>query len=157
MLLCAPPLLQTIFWISTTPEPRYFSSTSWLFLPAPVLGLIAERSIAFASAIAHLYLRAVSMAGLLARTAWVWAALDEKFPEIARLRMTEHANTSGLLHYAPLEGIQCFDHSLPSPSGKLSDIELLDPAAGIAGGFRSTHGKKEPRQPGRERRNMPSP
>jgi hypothetical protein len=74
-----------------------------------------------------------------------------------RLRMTEHTNTSGLLHSAPIEGNQSFDHSLPSWSGKLSDIELLAPAARITGGFRSTHGKKEARQPGRERRNMPSP
>jgi hypothetical protein len=52
--------------------------------------------------------------------------------------MTEHANTSGLLHYAPIAGNPSFDHSLPSSSGKLSDIELLDPVAGIAGALRST-------------------
>jgi hypothetical protein len=74
-----------------------------------------------------------------------------------RLRMTEHTNTSGLLHSAPIEGNQSFDHPLQSPSGKLSDVELLDPAVGIAVGFHSTHGKKEARQPGRERRNVPSP
>jgi hypothetical protein len=57
--------------------------------------------------------------------------------------MTEHANTSGLLYYAPIEGNQSFDHPLPSSSGKLHGIELLNPAVGIAGGFRSTQGKKE--------------
>jgi hypothetical protein len=55
--------------------------------------------------------------------------------------MAEHANTSGLLYYAPVEGNQSFDHALPSSSGKLHAIELLDPAVGMAGGFRSMRGK----------------
>ena len=53
MLLCAPLLLHTIFWISTAPEPRYFGSTPWLFAVAPLLALIAaQRSIAFVSVLA---------------------------------------------------------------------------------------------------------
>ena len=69
MLLCAPLLLHTIFWISTAPEPRYFGSTPWLFAVAPLLGLIAaQRSIAFVSVLANLYLCAVPMAGLMVST-----------------------------------------------------------------------------------------
>jgi hypothetical protein len=128
ILLCAPLLLHAIFWISTAPEPRYFGSTPWLFAAAPFLSLIAaERSIAFVSALANLYLCAVPMAGLMASTAWVCATPEVKFPEISQPHMAEHANTSGLLYYAPVEGNQSFDHTLPSSSGKLHAIELLDP------------------------------
>ena len=142
ILLCAPLLLHAIFWISTAPEPRYFGSTPWLFAAAPFLSLIAaERSIAFVSALANLYLCAVPMAGLMASTAWVWATPEVKFPEIPQPHMAEHANISGLLYYAPVEGNQSFDHTLPSSSGKLHAIELLDPAVGMAGGFRSMRGK----------------
>lgn len=147
MLLCAPLLLHTIFWISTAPEPRYFGSTPWLFAAAPILGLIAaDRSFAFLSAIANLYLCAVPMAGLILDTGWAWAAPDAKFPEIPRPSMAKHANNFGLLHYAPIEGNQSFDHTLPSSSSKLHDIGLLDPAAGIAGGFRPI-GEKEMQRP----------
>jgi hypothetical protein len=144
MLLCAPLLLHTIFWISTAPEPRYFGSTPWLFAAAPLLCLIAaEQSIGSVSAITNLYLCAVPIAGLMVSTAWAWATPETKFPEIPRPRMAEHANTSGLLYYAPIEGNQSYDHMLPSSSGKLHRIELLDPAVGMAAGFRSTHGRKE--------------
>jgi hypothetical protein len=144
MFLCAPLLLHTVFWISTAPEPRYFGSTPWLIAAAPVLALIAaDRSMGLVTAIASLYLCAVPMAGLMTATAWAWAIPETQFPEIPRARMTEHANTSGLLYYAPIEGNQSFDHLLPSSSGKLHGIELLNPAVGIAGGFRSTQGKKE--------------
>ena len=158
MLLCAPILLHTIFWMSTAPEPRYFGSTPWLFAVAPFLGLIAaQRSIAFMSVLANLYLCAVPMAGLMVSTAWAWATPEEKFPEIPRPRMLEHANTSGLLYYAPVEGNQSFDHTLPSSSGKLHAIELLDPVVGMAGGFRSTPGKKNAAQTERGRPNIVSP
>jgi hypothetical protein len=76
-------------------------------------------------------------------TAWAWAAPDEKFPEIPQPRMAEHENAFGLVYYAPIDGNQSFDHSLPSSSGKLHHIELRDPAAGMAGGFRSSHDKTE--------------
>jgi hypothetical protein len=144
MLLSAPLLVHTIFWISTAPEPRYFGSAPWLFAAAPILGLIAaERSMAFVSALANLYLCAVPIAGLMVTTAWAWATPEVKFPEIPRPPMAEHANASGLLYYAPSEGNQSFDHTLPSSSGKLYDIELLDPALGMAGGFRSKQGRRQ--------------
>jgi hypothetical protein len=89
------------------------------------------------SAIAKLYLCAVPLAGLVVTTAWAWATPETNFPEIPRPRMEKHAHTSGLVYYAPSEGNQSFDYLLPSSSGKLYDIELLDPALGMAGGFRS--------------------
>lgn len=148
ILLCAPLLFHTIFWISTAPEPRYFGSTPWLFAAAPILGLIAaDGSFAFLAAIFNLYLCAVPMAGLIVDTGWVWAAPDAKFPEIPRPSMAKHATDFGLLHYAPIEGNQSFDHTLPSSSSKLRDIGLLDPAAGIAGGFRPMRGEEEAKRP----------
>ena len=69
ILLSAPLLLHTVFWILTAPEPRYFGSTPWLFAAAPILGVIAaDRSLAFLSALANLYLCAVPMAALAVET-----------------------------------------------------------------------------------------
>lgn len=48
----------------------------------------------------------------------------------------KHTNGFGLLYYAPVEGNQSFDSTLPCSNKNLYDIRLLDPAAGIAGGFR---------------------
>jgi hypothetical protein len=86
MLLGAPPLLQTIFWISTRPDPRYFSSTPWLFLPAPVLGLIARRSdpLPWRRRSPISICRSVD-GGPAGEDAMGLGGLDEKFPEIPRL------------------------------------------------------------------------
>jgi hypothetical protein len=51
--------------------------------------------------------------------------------------MAEYKNALGLSYYAPIEGNQTFDHALPSANRKLHDIGLINPAAGISGGFRS--------------------
>jgi hypothetical protein len=137
MLLCAPLLLHTIFWIATAPEPRYFGSTPWLFAAAPMLSFIAaEQSLAFLCAIANLYLCAVPMAGLLVESSWQWAMPESKFPEIPRSKMAQHTNPVGLSYYAPTEGNQTFDNALPCANRSVRDIGLLNPAAGIAGGFR---------------------
>jgi hypothetical protein len=69
--------------------------------------------------------------------------MSSRFVIALRPRMAEHANTSSLLYYAPIEENQSFDHTLPSSSGKLHDIELLDSAVGMAGGFRRSRGRKE--------------
>jgi hypothetical protein len=137
ILLSAPLLLHTIFWILTAPEPRYFGSTPWLFAATPILGLVAvDQSLAFLSALANLYLSAVPMAALTLETQWAWAMPDPKFPEIPRSKMAEHSNHFGLTYYAPVEGNQSFDNPLPSANRHLHDIGLLDSTAGIAGGFR---------------------
>ena len=137
MLLSAPLLLHTVFWILTAPEPRYFGSTPWLFAAAPILGLIAiEQSLAFLSALANLYLCAIPMAALTLETQWAWAAPDPKFPEIPRSNMAEYRNRFDLSYYAPVEGNQSFDNPLPSANRRLYDIGLLDSTTGIAGGFR---------------------
>ena len=137
LLLCAPLLMHTVFWILTAPEPRYFGSTPWLFAVAPILSFIAaEQSLAFLCAIASLYLCAVPMAGLILDTRWQWATPDSQFPEIPRSKIAEHTNPLGLKYYAPSEGNQSFDHALPCANKSVQDIELLSPAAGIAGGFR---------------------
>jgi hypothetical protein len=145
MLLCAPLLLHTVFWISTAPEPRYFGSTPWLFAAAPILGLIAaDQSFAFLSAMANLYLCAVPMAALTLETRWAWATPDAMFPEIPRSSMAEHRNRFGLHYYVPVDGNQSFDNALPSSNRDLHDIGLLDPAAGIAGGFRPIDEREVP-------------
>ena len=137
MLLCAPLLLHTIFWILTAPEPRYFGSATWLFAVAPALGLVAaDRSSVFLAAIANLYLCAVPMAGLFWETKWIWAAPDPRFPDIPQAELVELQNSFGLRYYVPTEGNQSFDSELPASNRSLADIALLDPAAGIAGGFR---------------------
>jgi hypothetical protein len=41
-----------------------------------------------------------------------------------------------LSYYAPTEGNQTFDNALPCANRGVRDIGLLNPAAGIAGGFR---------------------
>jgi len=147
MLLSAPLLLHTIFWISTAPEPRYFGSTPWLFAASPILALIAaEQSFVFLSAIANLYLCAVPMAGLMLETRWAWASADERFPEIPRSNMAEYTNSFGLNYHAPIDGNQSFDNVLPCSNRRLHDVGLLDPAAGIAGGFRPI-GEKEMQRP----------
>ncbi|HEY6675829.1 MAG TPA: hypothetical protein VIZ87_03515 [Terrimicrobium sp.] len=58
--------------------------------------------------------------------------------------MAEHANTSGLLYYAPIEGNQSYDHMLPSSSGKLHGIELLDPAVGMVPAFAVPTAERKP-------------
>lgn len=137
MLLSAPLLLHAIFWISTAPEPRYFGSTAWLFAAAPILSFIAaEQSLAFLCTIANLYLCAVPMAGLILATGWQWASPDGQFPEIPRSKMAQHMNPFGLSYYAPIEGNQSFDNALPCANRSVQGIGLLNPAAGIAGGFR---------------------
>ncbi len=138
MLLCAPLLLHAVFWIATAPEPRYFGSAAWLFAAAPILGLLAvEHSFASLAAIANLYICAVPLAGLILETSWAWGTPNARFPEIPRSPMAEYENALGLSYYAPIEGNQTFDHELPSANRKLHDIGLINPAAGISGGFRS--------------------
>jgi hypothetical protein len=137
LLLCAPLFLHTIFWISTAPEPRYFGSTPWLFAAAPILSFVAaEESLAFFCLVANLYLCAVPMAGLLVETSWQWAKPDRRFPEIPRSKLAEHTNSAGLRYYAPIEGNQSFDNTLPCANRSVAEIGLLNPAAGISGGFR---------------------
>jgi hypothetical protein len=136
-LLCAPLAVDLVFWFLTAPEPRYFGSAPWLFAIAPILGIVAAQdSLVFLSAIANLYLCAVPMAGLVWETKWVWAAPDPKFPEIPQAGLVELQNSFGLRYYAPSEGNQSFDSALPASNRSLPDIGLLDPAAGMAGGFR---------------------
>jgi len=147
MFLCAPLLLHTIFWILTAPEPRYFGSAPWLFAAAPVLSFIAaEQSLVLLSAMANLYLSAVPMAGLILETRWIWATPDPNLPEIPRTNMVEFTNRHSLHYYAPNEGNQSFDSALPSSNRSIPDIGLLDPAVGIAGGFRpvSDEGREAP-------------
>ena len=140
LLLCAPLAAATVFWFSTAPEPRYFGSAPWLFAIAPVLALIAAQdSLVALFAIANLYLCAVPMAGLFWETKWIWVAPDLRFPEIPRAGLVELQNSFGLRYYAPREGNQSFDSALPASNRPLADIGLLDPAAGIAGGFRPMH------------------
>ena len=137
--------LHTTFWILTAPEPRYFGSAAWLFASTPILGLIAaQRSFAFLSALANLYLCAVPMAGLILDTRWAWATPDPKFPEIPRASLAEFQNSFGLRYYAPIEGNQSFDSALPASNSRLANIGLLDPAAGIAGGFRPIERRSTP-------------
>jgi hypothetical protein len=137
LFLCAPLFLHTIFWISTAPEPRYFGSTPWLFAAAPILSFIAaEGSLAFLCLVANLYLCAVPMAALLVETSWQWMMPDPRFPEIPRSRMTERTNPVGLRYYAPIKGNQSFDNPLPCANRSVANIGLLNPAAGISGGFR---------------------
>jgi hypothetical protein len=148
LLLSAPLFLHTVFWISTAPEPRYFGSTPWLFAAAPILSFIAaEQSLAFLCLVANLYLCAVPMAGLLVNTSWHWAKPDPRFPEIPRANMAEHTNSTGLRYYAPIEGNQSFDNALPSANRSVVNIELLNPAAGMVGGFRPVgqHGRNAER------------
>jgi hypothetical protein len=136
-LLCAPLVVDTVFWFLTAPEPRYFGSAPWLFAIAPALGLIAaQHSLVCLSAIANLYLCAVPMAGLFWETKWIWASPDSRFPEIPQAGLVELQNNFGLRYYAPSEGNQSFDSALPASNRSLSDIGLLNPAAGMAGGFR---------------------
>ncbi len=140
LLLCAPLAAATVFWFFTAPEPRYFGSAPWLFAIAPVLALIAAQdSLVALFAIANLYLCAVPMAGLFWETKWIWAAPDLRFPEIPQAGLVELQNSFGLRYYAPSEGNQSFDSALPASNRPLADIGLLDPAAGIAGGFRPMH------------------
>jgi hypothetical protein len=149
LFLCAPLFLHTIFWISTAPEPRYFGSTPWLFAAAPILSFIAaEESLAFLCLVANLYLCAVPMAGLLINTSWQWAKPDPRFPEIPPSNMAEHTNLAGLRYYVPIKGNQSFDNALPCANRSIADIGLLNPAAGIAGGFRpiGEHGINAKRQ-----------
>jgi hypothetical protein len=137
ILLSAPLLLHTVFWILTAPEPRYFGSTPWLFAAAPILGLVAvDQSLTFLSALANLYLCAVPMAALTLETQWAWATPDPKFPEIPRSNMAQHSNHFGLHYYAPVEGNQSFDNALPCANKSVHDVGLLNPTAGISGGFR---------------------
>ena len=137
VLLWAPLVLDTAFWLLTAPEPRYFGSAAWLFAIAPILGLIAAQdSLVFLAAMANLYLCAVPMAGLVWDTKWIWLTPDPQFPEIPRASLAEFQNSLGLRYYAPNEGNQSFDSALPASNRSLPDIGLLDPAAGIAGGFR---------------------
>ena len=129
--------MHTIFWILTAPEPRYFGSTTWLFAAAPILSFIAaEESLAFLCLVTNLYLCAVPMAALLVDTSWQWAKPDPRFPEIPRSNMAERTNPAGLRYYAPVEGNQSFDNTLPCANRSVEDIGLLNPAAGISGGFR---------------------
>ena len=51
--------------------------------------------------------------------------------------MAEHTNSAGLRYYAPVEGNQSFDNTLPCANRSVEDIGLLNPAAGISGGFRA--------------------
>jgi hypothetical protein len=137
LMLCAPILLHTLFWMSTAPEPRYFGSTPWLFAAAPILSLIAaDGSLVFLCLVANFYLCAVPMAGLLVDTSWQWAKPDTRFPEIPRSNMAERTNPAGLRYFAPIEGNQSFDKTLPCANRSVANIELLNPAAGISGGFR---------------------
>ena len=76
------------------------------------------------------------MAGLFWETKWIWAAPDSRFPQIPQAALVELKNSFGLRYYAPSVGDQSFDSALPASNKSLSDIGLLDPAAGIAGGFR---------------------
>ena len=69
-------------------------------------------------------------------TKWIWAAPDPRFPDIPQAGLVESQNSFGLRYYAPRKGDQSFDSALPASNRSLSDIGLLDPAAGIAGGFR---------------------
>ena len=135
-LLCAPLVVDTVFWFFTAPEPRYFGSAAWLFTIVPVLGLIAaHESLVSLSAVLYLYLCAVPMVTLFWETKWVWAAPDPRFPEIPQPALVESENSFGLRYYEPSEGNQSFDSALPASNRSISDIGLLDPAAGIAGGF----------------------
>ena len=137
MLLCVPLAVETAFWLLTAPEPRYFGSAAWLFAITPILGLIAAQgSLVLLAAIANLYLCAVPMAGLFWETKWIWAAPDPRFPDIPQAGLVEFQNSFGVRYYAPNEGDQTFDSALPASNRSLSNIGLLDPAAGIAGGFR---------------------
>ena len=137
VLLCAPLAAATVFWFLTAPEPRYFGSAPWLFAIAPGLALIAAQdSLVFLSAIANLYLCAVPMAGLFWETKWIWAAPDSRFPEIPQAGLVELQNSFGLRYYAPSEGNQSFDSELPASNRSIPYVGLLDPDAGIAGGFR---------------------
>jgi hypothetical protein len=136
-LISAPLVVDTVFWFLTAPEPRYFGSAPWLFAMAPILGMIAAQdSLVFLSAIANLYLCAVPMAGLFWETRWIWVAPDPRFPEIPQAGLVESQNSFGLRYYLPTQGNQSFDSELPASNRSLADIGLLDPAAGIAGGFR---------------------
>jgi hypothetical protein len=145
-LLCAPLFLHTLFWISTAPEPRYFGSTPWLFAAAPILSFIAaEQSLTFLCLVANLYLCAVPMAGLLMDTSWQWAKPDSRFPEIPRSKMVERTNPAGWRYFAPIEGNQSFDNTLPCANRSVANIGLLNPAAGISGGFRPMCAREGPR------------
>lgn len=143
ILLCAPLLLDGIFWFLTAPEPRYLGSATWLFASAPILGLLAtEESLARPAALTNLYLSAVPLAAIIVQTAWVWTRPEPTFPEIPRKEMIEVTNPFNLRYYAPSDGNQSFDNVLPSSNTRLHDVGLLNPAAGIAGGFCPMDGRK---------------
>ena len=106
----------------------------------PSIGVAAKSqvvaSLAFLCVIVNLYLCAVPMAGLIMEMSWQWTAPDQKFPEIPHSKMAQRTNSLGLSYYAPTEGNQSFDNALPCTNKSVGDIGLLNPAAGIAGGFR---------------------
>jgi hypothetical protein len=153
MLLCAPLFLDAIFWFLTAPEPRYLGSATWLFASTPILALLAtEESLARPAALTNLYLTAVPLAGMIVQTAWVWSGPEPKFPEIPRKEMIEVTNRFNLRYYVPSDGNQSFDNVLPSSNRRLHDVGLLNPAAGIAGGFcpmdeRKSQAQHYPRPP----------
>ena len=147
ILLCAPLLLDGIFWFLTAPEPRYLGSATWLFASAPILGLLAtEESLARPAALTNLYLTAVPLAAIIVQSAWVWTKPEPTFPEIPRKEMIEVTNRFNLRYYAPSDGNQSFDNVLPSSNRRLHDVGLLNPAAGIAGGFCPMDGRKSQAQ-----------
>jgi hypothetical protein len=88
MLLCISLLLHTILDLHGARAALLWLNVLAVLSRTPLFCLIARnRSRAFVSVIANLYLSAVSMAGLMS-TARTWAAPGAKFPEISRSRMT---------------------------------------------------------------------
>ena len=137
LLLVAPLLIYAIFWFITAPEPRYFGTTVWIFAMCPALTFIAGGSrLGLASSLTNLSMSILPIFFSAWEFRWAWARAEHSLPQIGVVQTAPIASLHGVLVWVPAEGDRTFDSPLPSSQGPVPELALLNPAKGIAGGFR---------------------
>ncbi len=137
LLLAAPLLIYAIFWFITAPEPRYFGTTVWLFAMCPALTFIAGGSrLGLFFSLANLSMSILPIFFSAWEFRWAWTRAEPRLPEVRMVETTPVTSRHGVLVWVPAEGDRTFDSPIPSSQSPVPELALLNPARGIAGGFK---------------------
>jgi hypothetical protein len=137
LFLVAPLLIYAIFWFITAPEPRYFGTTVWIFAMCPALTFIGRGPrLGLISSLAHLSVSILPIFFSAWEFRWAWTRPEPRLPEVRVVETTPVASLHGVLVWVPAAGDRTFDSPLPSSQGPVPELALLNPAKGIAGGFK---------------------
>jgi hypothetical protein len=137
LVLTTPLMIYAIFWFISAPEPRYFGTTVWIFAMCPALTFIAGGPrLGLISSLANLSVSILPIFFSAWEFRWAWARAEPRLPEVGVVQTIPVASRHGVLVWVPTQGDRTFDSPLPSSQGPVPELALLNPAKGIAGGFK---------------------